>query len=132
MEKSFPGIRTVIREAFTRQETPEESIDIVIGSLSKSSLKSYECSLKKWWKFCDKNSIDQYEPTVTQILSFLTNEFNNGLSHSSINATRSAISLIMKSNISQESRLKRFFKGVYGLRPSRPKYDHTWDPKIGP
>ncbi|KAL7292896.1 hypothetical protein TKK_0013566 [Trichogramma kaykai] len=32
--------------------------------------------------------------------------------------------------MAQDHRMRRFFKGLAKLRPSRPKYDVTWDPKI--
>ena len=40
------------------------------------------------------------------------------------------ISLIVNKDIGVDARIKRFFKGIYNLRPSRPKYECTWDPKI--
>ncbi|XP_033222710.1 uncharacterized protein LOC117176563 [Belonocnema kinseyi] len=69
-------------------------------------------------------------PPIADLLVLLTSEFDKGLSHSSINATRSAISLIVDSEIAKDPRVKRFFKGVSSLRPSRPRYESTWDPKI--
>lgn len=56
-------------------------------------------------------------------------EFDRGLSHSSLNITRSAISLITDLNIADDPGLRRFFKGVSKKRPSKPKYNFTWDPK---
>lgn len=28
----------------------------------------------------------------------------------------------------EDPRIKRLFKGIYNLRPGKPKYDSTWDP----
>lgn len=64
------------------------------------------------------------------VLEFLTNLFNKGASFSTLNTCRSAIAQIAGPTISQDFRLKRFFKGVYGLRPPLPKYENTWDPAI--
>ena len=46
------------------------------------------------------------------------------------NCIRSAVSLIVAIDFAEDPRVKRFFKGIYKLRPSRPKYDHTWNPKV--
>ena len=73
---------------------------------------------------------DLFKPAIEDILSFLTEEFEKGLSHSFINSTRSAISLVVEADIAQDCRLKRFSNGISILRPSRPKYDYTWDPKV--
>ena len=101
-----------------------------MASLSESSLKSYEGALKKWWIFCTEKSVSIFNSTVQEILQFLTIQYEKGLSHSSLNCIRSAISLVISSDFAQDSRIKRFFKGISNLRPSRPKYEYTWDPKI--
>lgn len=75
-------------------------------------------------------SIDVFKPSVQEVLSFLTAEFDKNLSHNSINCTRSALSLIVDYDLAQDERVKRFFKGVSKIRPARPKYNCTWDPKI--
>lgn len=43
---------------------------------------------------------------------------------------RSAISLIIGPEIGQNEIIKRFFKGLAKLRPPRPKYESTWDPRL--
>lgn len=43
---------------------------------------------------------------------------------------RAAISLVLSENISKNSLISRFFKGVFRLRPIKPKYDRTWDMSI--
>ncbi|EFN64226.1 hypothetical protein EAG_00229, partial [Camponotus floridanus] len=72
---SFIGGRQVIREAFIRKGVPLESVDILIASLSESSLRQYDSGLKKWWNFCKKEKIDPFSGPTNNILSFLTEEF---------------------------------------------------------
>lgn len=43
---------------------------------------------------------------------------------------RLAVALLHGPEIGEDARLKRFFKGIFRLRPPRPKYDITWDPEI--
>ena len=47
--------------------------------------------------------------------------------YETLNSARSAISLLASEDLSRNIYLSRFLKGVFKLRPSRPKYDATWD-----
>ena len=68
-------------------------------------------------------------------LDFLATLFHSGLSYSSINTARSALSSILQVNnnslpFGQLPIVQRFMKGIYELRPSFPKYTSVWDLKI--
>lgn len=54
---------------------------------------------------------------------------NHPFKYGTFNSHRSALSLILTNNIASDTNLKRFLKGASRLRPARPKYDSTWDPK---
>ena len=56
--------------------------------------------------------------------------FENGAAHSSINCYRSAVSLLVGPDMVKDFRMLSFFKGISKLRPSNPKYNSTWDPKV--
>lgn len=60
-------------------------------------------------------------------MNFLLYKFNRGASYGSLNTDRSAIALIIDQNISNDPIIKRFFKGIFRLRPSKPKYDKIWN-----
>lgn len=57
-------------------------------------------------------------------------KFEEGAAYGSLNSMRSAISLISRGNIGQSKYISRFFKGIFMLRPAKPKYDRTWDVDI--
>lgn len=61
---------------------------------------------------------------------FLTEQFNNGAAYGSLNSHRSALALLLGSNITADDQVKRLLKGVYKLRPALPKYTSTWDPQV--
>ena len=86
--------------------------------------------LKNGGFFCKEREIEIFSPSTPQVIEFLQIEFDHGQSHSSLNITRSAISLIVETDISNDARMRRFFKGISKLRPSIPKYNYTWNPKI--
>lgn len=99
----------------------------MIDSITSATLKQYESVLKLWMRFVAENNLDAFNAETTPILSFLTRRFKKGASYSTLNTTRSAIALISLNNISQDGLIARFLKGVYKKKPSRPKYDLTWD-----
>ncbi|XP_063839262.1 uncharacterized protein LOC135088343 [Ostrinia nubilalis] len=102
----------------------------MLASLSDSTLKQYNVCYKLWWHFCESNKLDTYEPTKSHILGFLTEQFNKGCSHASLNSHRSALSLLLGNSIGNDECVKRLLKGAFKLRPSLPKYTYTWDPQL--
>lgn len=101
----------------------------MLCSLSDSTLKQYNVSLKSWWQFCDSNNIAYLETNITHVLSFLTEQFKNGNSYGTLNTHRSALSLLLGSEIGTNDCVKRLLKAVYKRKPSLPKYNGTWDPQ---
>lgn len=101
-----------------------------MASIAGSTLKQYSSGLKLWWEFCSQKNINPFSISVTNVLEFLTFHFNKGVSYSSLNTYRSAIAQIADQNLAHDARIKKFFKGVYMLRPGLPKYENTWDPTV--
>lgn len=64
-------------------------------------------------------------------LLVLTSLYHDGLSFSTLNVARSAVSQLISrgesSSIGENVLIKRFFKGVFRNRPPTPRYTQTWD-----
>lgn len=103
------------------------SLDIITSSITESTLKQYECSLKRWWEYAHSFDMDIFNSKTIDIIKFLTKLFEEGASYSSLNTARSAISLISVCNINKDGMIPRFLKGTFKQRPAKPKYDSTWD-----
>lgn len=99
----------------------------MVNSITNSTLKQYESSLKHWWEFAHLNDVEFFNPNTSDIITFLHIRFNKGGSYSTLNTTRSAISLISLSDINSNGLISRFMKGIYKQRPTRPRYATTWD-----
>ena len=56
--------------------------------------------------------------------------YEKGASHSTLNCYRSAIFLLFAPEIAQDFRMRRYFRSLAHLRPSLPKYNAKWSPKI--
>lgn len=122
--------RESIGKAFLEKNVPREAIEILLNSLSVATIKQYETSLKMWWSFCNGSKETFFKPSVKKVLRFLTQNFNKGASFSTLNTHRSAIALISGNSIGKNKIICRFLKGVYNIRPARPRYDFTWDVSI--
>lgn len=109
---------------------PRESLDIMLASLSKSTIKQYESSLNQWDSFCRQNKLDFFNPSYDTIIQFLTESFKAGATYGTLNAHRSAISLISKDKIGEHGLIRRFLKGIFRLKPAKPRYQVIWDVSI--
>ncbi|XP_050311935.1 uncharacterized protein LOC126747394 [Anthonomus grandis grandis] len=125
---SFPGGREIIWESLRLKGIPESTIPIMLSSIQENTLKQYSTCYKKWWQHCTIKNKNPHSMNFNSILDFIVEQFNLGLSYSSLNSYRSAFILIFTFNESEKKILKRFFKGLYNRNPVRPRYSATWDP----
>jgi len=94
--------------------------EIMAVSIQDSTLRSYTSALRRWWQFCKLRQVRLFKPSTNNVLNFLSEEFNSGSSFSAVNCSRSAISLLFESSLSNNPMIKRFFKGLARLRPTQP------------
>ncbi|KAJ8979618.1 hypothetical protein NQ317_005295 [Molorchus minor] len=106
----------------------KHSAEKKIPLCSRSTFNQYESTLKNWWLFCKSNSLHIFVYSISAILSFLTVHYEQGASYGTLNTYRSANSLIISPDVGRNPNIKRFFKGVFRHRPTRPKYGATWYP----
>ncbi|XP_050297432.1 uncharacterized protein LOC126737682 [Anthonomus grandis grandis] len=100
----------------------------MLASISNSTIKQYNVSLRKWWIFCEKNNINVFQSDSKQVVKFLSMCQYEGASYNSLNAHLSAIKLITDITGNLEI-FKRFLKGAFRIKPCFPKYQETWDPE---
>ena len=74
------------------------------------------------------------QPSVNQLLVFLTRLYDAGLRYSALNTARSAISSFLElsdfDTLGNHSLVKRFMKGVFSRRPALPRNKITWDVSV--
>ena len=75
--------------------------------------------------------MDPVTPTITNVLDFWSNLYDQDLSHSAINWADSAFSHIilipLYTKLSDHPVMPQYGKGVFILRPSKPKLQFVWD-----
>lgn len=128
--EAYSGCRAALRAAFVRQGSSSEATDVMIASLADNTLKQYDPCLKKWYSYCNINQVDFYKATVTQVQTYLLSLFHKGCKYGTINSVKSALTLVLGSEIMNNSVIKRFMRGVYKLRTPLPRYNVTWDPAV--
>ncbi|XP_044586107.1 uncharacterized protein LOC123266143 [Cotesia glomerata] len=126
-ENSFPGGREALRRSYRQKLIPEEAVEILIASLTESTIKQYTSALKNWWSFCESTNQDPLQPDIYIVLKYLTFRFNQNASYGTLNSERSAINLLSVVDLGNDPLIGRFFKGVFKNRPPRPKYNEIWN-----
>ena len=98
-------------------------------SWGPATLNQYNVYLKKWIQFCRGKKLEPLERNIVEGLEFLRKLFNKGnSSYSAISSARSALSCIFdKPPFGEEPMVIRFMKSVHNTKPSRPRYNQTWD-----
>lgn len=117
-------------EALNNKNISEEAQKILLAALTENSYKQYDSEIKKWWSYCKENQVSIFKASQAEVLEFFTKMFNKGASYETICSTRSALVRLIGDDFVKEIELKRFMRGVYNLRPSKPKYNETWDPAM--
>lgn len=126
-----PDGMSCIRKLFREQGFSESTTNIIMCSWKSGTKKQYNTFIKRWLQHCCKNKVSSIQPSLNQVLEFLTQLFETGLGYSSLNTARGALSAlgIKLDGILAGSNpvVIRFMRGIYNLRPSQPRYTHTWD-----
>lgn len=66
--------------------------------------------------------------TVVQFFQFLLD--SSSLGYASFNTHRSALTFVAHEQLSNNPIIRRFMKAIFKLRPSKAKYDNTWNPDV--
>jgi hypothetical protein len=123
-----------LRNRFAADDLSEEVTDIIMSSWRTGTKKQYSTYIQKWLDFCRQRTIACHSPTMNQALSFLRMLFQQGLSYSTINTARSALSTIICLPDGQvfgsHHIVVRFMKGIFELRKPKPKYNSIWDVSV--
>lgn len=122
-----------MRRLYKNRGFSERATNIVLQSWRQSSQKQYDAHIRKWLLFCTKRQADPICPTISMAVEFLTTLYDEGLSYSSINSARCALSAILDrpdsahQTFGEHPDVKRFMKGIFQSRPPLPRYSKTWD-----
>ena len=93
-EPALDGL-SFIRNTFAQQNLSPDITNILMASWRKGTQNQYKTYVEKWLAFCGERKIDHSSPKISEALQFRMCLYNQGLSYSTINTTRSALSSIL-------------------------------------
>ena len=107
---------------------------VLAASLRELTRKKYNSYQQKWHIYCQEININPATPNITNVLDFLSNLYDQGLTYIAINSAKSALSHISLippyPKLSDHLLISHYGKGVFNLKPHRPKLQFAWDAKI--
>lgn len=133
MEKTKSLLFQIVIQEIKKYGLSEKATEIMTAGFAESTRGQYDAHLNSFQEFCKNRGLTDFTViTVETGIDFLTKLFDRGLSYSSINSARSAISqftVVLDSTFSFGCHpiTHRFMKGVFRLRPPCPKYMATWN-----
>lgn len=130
MEAAYPGVRKLILQKFKKQGLQDAFAEVMVSSITDSTLKQYNTCLRRWWLYCQRLNLDVFAFDIQTVLNFRPEEFKKGCAYGSLNSMRSPSSLLLSPSIGTDPAIKRFFIGAQLFRPKTPKYAYTWDPSF--
>ena len=122
---------SLIRENLEMRKISRKASDIIMASWRPGTKQQYSSYIRKWISFTNKRKISAIQVPVDQVLEFMTELYGLGLGYSALNTARSSLSALGISCdgfvIGKHPLVIRFLKGMFNLRPSKPRYSKIWD-----
>ena len=120
-----------VRKSCSLSGISDRASVVIAAGWRKETNTAYQSGWTKWSGWCSARNLNPLSCSVHFFLDFLTELFDSGLQHRTINVIRSAVSMTHEHvegvPIGQHPMVTRLMKGVYNLRPPRPRYTYTWD-----
>ena len=111
----------------------ESAKKLVEASWRGSTEKRYSGAWQGWLEWCSLQGIQAASPTLNNILDYLASLYDSGAQYRTINLHRSALSSTLRPIegfcVGQHPLVCRLLKGVYNMRPPRPKLCPSWSIK---
>ena len=85
-----------IRECLISAGLPRQAADIIMQSWRPSTRKQYGLYYQRWVQFCQQQQIDKINPSLGEIMFFLTRLYDDGLGYSAINTAKSMLSALFQ------------------------------------
>lgn len=116
-QHSAPCCREIIHQTFLSMTLSPRSVEIMFNSLYNNTYKQYNGCIKSWIEYCYKHDDDCNKASVPIVIIFLSEMYDRGAQYGTINSYKSALSLLFN-DVLNDSRIKRFMKGVFRLKPT--------------
>ena len=123
-----------VRKSLSDKGISSQATNLICASWTTGTEKQYQAVWKKWRGWCRERNVDSLQAHVSQVLNFLADCFGEGLSYSTLNSYRSALSSTLcprdGTTVGCDPLASTLLKGIYNLRPPLPRYSSTWDVSV--
>lgn len=110
-----------------------DTANILTASWATTTQKQYTLVLRRWIAYCTEHGIEPARPTVLEGINYLQELFTGGAAHTTVNTARSLLSTFVTVGdrpFGEHPLVARLLKGISNLKPTGPRYDNIWDPKL--
>ena len=126
-----PSRLSPIRENHQAEGFSEDVTKILLSATCQSTHKTYQSSWGIWCRWCCKRKVNPNSASLSDVLLFPTDRFNNGAAYRSVNVAWSSISSahpkIDGHPVGQHPLVVQLLRGMLNMRPQKPRYTHIWD-----
>ena len=126
-----PPCLAPFRRTFTARGLSPATTTLLFKAWRRGTSRQYQAAWNRWHAWCLQRHTDPVSAPLSQILDFLTVEFNSGKTYSTMNSYRSALSTLHDPidgcSVGKHPLVIRLLKGIFNSKPPSPKYATTWD-----
>ena len=133
-QQSTDGRLEAIRSSLGEQGLSSAARDLIIAGNRSTTHAAYKSAWNIWKNWCSTRNINPVSSDLNSVLEFLTHQFHEGKSASTIGVYRSMLSstlgitLPVNERLGQHPQVCQLMAGVYNCRPPTPRYSNTWNP----
>ena len=108
-----------VRKSLSNKGISSQATNLICARWTTGTEKQYQTVWKKWRGWCRERNVDSLQAHVSQVLNFLADCFREGLSYSTLNSYRSALSSTLCPR-----------DGTTVSCGPLPRYSSTWDVSV--
>ncbi|KAK2561652.1 hypothetical protein P5673_015004 [Acropora cervicornis] len=117
----------LVRDLLSDQGISKEASKLILKSWRTGTQKQCRTYLERWKLFCPSRKVNPLCGTVTNGIDFLVTQYKRGLTYSSLNTARCALSNVILlpngNTFGNHPLVTRLMKGVLESRPTLPRYN---------
>ncbi|XP_026535084.1 uncharacterized protein LOC113419749 [Notechis scutatus] len=121
----------VERERLRNEGLSAQVINTILAARRPSTTRIYNATWNIFCKWCHKSSINPLSPSIAQILAFLQDGLDRGLSPNTLRRQVAALSTVVSGSssgsLSHHPRIRAFLRGASNLHPPVIHRYPTWD-----
>ena len=120
----------VVSQHLSDKGISDEAAELILASWRTGTEQQYSGAWRQWVSWCNKRKSNPLSASIGTVSQFLTSLYASGLSYSTVNTYRSAISMthlpIDGVPVGSHYLIKRLMKGIFNKRPPVPRYVISW------